>query len=281
MSSVSFSIDNASVLITGASAGLGVEFAKQLAPRVKQIILVARREEALNEVREKLIAINPLIEALVCAADIATLDGREKILTSINRSSFNLNFLINNAGIGDYGNFETADALRNQAQIDLNVTALVQLTHLLLPSLKAHRPSAILNVSSIVGDMPRPTAAIYAATKAFVTSFSEALSIELTNENISVTAVCPGPTPTNFSETSKRADGKDIDRSGEGFLKLPNSVVVAKALQAVERGSATVYPGLGVRALSIFLRCIPRWMVRSLLRRLFLKSELAQVQSKA
>ncbi len=219
-----------------------------------------------------LLAINPRLQASVCAADVSTLAGREKVLAFINNTAFELNFLINNAGLGDYGDFASADAARNQEQIDVNVTALVQLTHSLLPILKRQRPSAILNVSSIVGDMPRPSAAIYGATKAFVTSFSEALKIELTNENITVTAVCPGPTPTSFSQTAKRIDGKDIDRRGEDFLKQPNNVVVAQALRGVERGSATIYPGFGVRALSALLRILPRWLLRRLLQRRFLKS---------
>lgn len=254
-------------MITGASAGLGVEFANQLAPRVKRLLLVARREEVLNDVRQKLIDTHPRLEVFVFAADISTEEGLQKTLAYVNNGSFALNCLINNAGVGDYGNFATADSLRIQNQIDLNVTALVQLTHALLPILKRQKPSAILNVSSIVGDMPRPSAAIYGATKAFVTSFSESLRIELRSEGISVTAVCPGPTPTSFSQAAKRSDGKDIDRSGEWFLKLPKEAVVAQALRGLEGNFATVYPGVGVRTVSILLRHLPRWIVRRLLSR--------------
>jgi uncharacterized protein len=267
-----FSIADASVLITGASAGLGVEFANQLAPRVKRLLLVARREDALNDVRQKLIETNSRIEVLVLAADISTEAGREQTVAFVNHSSFALNFLINNAGVGDYGNFETADSQRIQNQIDLNVTALVQLTHSLLPILKREKPSAILNVSSLAGELPRPSAAIYAASKAFVTCFSESLRIELRSEGISVTTVCPGPTPTSFSQAAKRADGKDIDRRGEWFLKLPKEAVVAQALRGLEGNAASVYPGVGVRTISILLRCLPRSMVRRLLSRRDLNS---------
>jgi short-subunit dehydrogenase len=262
-----FSIADASVLITGASAGLGVEFANQLAPRVKRLLLVARREDALNEVRRKLIEANPRVDVLVFAADISTAAGREQTLGFINCHSFALNLLINNAGVGDYGDFATAESDRIQNQIDLNVTALVQLTHSLLPILKRNQPSAILNVSSIAGELPRPSAAIYAASKAFVTCFSESLRIELQGEGISVTTVCPGPTPTSFSQAAKRPDGKDIERSGEWFLKLPKEAVVAQALRGLEGNVAAVYPGFGVRTVSILLRCLPRWMIRRLLSR--------------
>ncbi len=260
-----FSLDRASAVITGASAGLGVEFARQLATKASSILLVARREAALNAVREELLKLNPRLNVTICAANVSTIEGREKIVEAVQASKQPINLLINNAGLGDYGSFETAAPERVQEQIDVNITGLVQLTHTLLPMLKQHRPAAILNVSSLAGTLPLPDMAIYAATKAFVTSFSEALRIELIDSQIHVTAVCPGPTPTSFSETARRVTGEDANRSGQSFLRQPPERVVADGLAALVRGSATIYPGWGVAISGIMFRMIPAWLRRRLI----------------
>lgn len=264
-----FSCDGATAVITGASAGLGIEFARQLAPWARRLVLVARREPELLAVREELLRLHPNLEVIVCPADVSTGEGRQRILAMIAQSQSAINLLINNAGLGDYGPFETADAARIQQQIDVNITGLVQLTHDLLPLLRQHRPAGILNVSSLAGTLPLPSMAIYAATKAFVTSFTEALRIELLDEGIPVAAVCPGPTPTSFSQTARRAEGHDTDRSGQGFLRQPNARVVADGLAALERGAATVYPGWGVALSATVFRLLPRWLMRVLLTRRF------------
>ncbi len=265
----SFSCDGVSAVITGASAGLGIEFARQLAPRARRLVLVARREEALHAVRAELLRLHPKLEVIVCPADVSTMEGRQRILATIAESQSAINLLINNAGLGDYGPFETAAAARIQQQIDVNVTGLVQLTHDLLPGLRQNRPAGVLNVSSLAGTLPLPGMAIYAATKAFVTSFTEALRIELLDQGIRVAAVCPGPTPTSFSQTARREEGRDTDRSGQGFLRQPNDRVVADGLAALERGAATVYPGWGVALSATVFRLLPRWLVRVLLARRF------------
>ena len=268
----SFSCASVTAVITGASAGLGVEFAKQLAPRARRLVLVARREEVLHSVREDLLRYHPNLEVIVCPADVSTPEGRQRVLAQIAESQSAINLLVNNAGLGDYGPFETAEAVRIQQQIDVNITGLVQLTHDLLPLLRQNRPAGILNVSSLAGTLPLPSMAIYAATKAFVTSFTEALRIELLDEGIRVSAVCPGPTPTSFSQTARRTETGDADRSGQGFLKQPNERVVGDGLAALERGAATVYPGWGVALSATLFRLLPRWLIRKLLVRRFRKS---------
>lgn len=265
----SFSCDGASAVITGASAGLGVEFARQLAPRARRLLLVARREPELQAVRDSLLRLHPSLEVIVCPADVSTGEGRQRVLAQIAQNQFAINLLINNAGLGDYGPFETAEAARIQQQIDVNITGLVQLTHNLLPLLRPHRPAGILNVSSLAGTLPLPGMAIYAATKAFVTSFSEALRIELLDEGIRVAAVCPGPTPTSFSQTARRAEGHDTDRANQWFLTQPNARVVADGLAALERGAATVYPGWGVALSATVFRTMSRGLLRLLLVRRF------------
>ena len=267
-----YSLDRASVVITGASAGLGVEFARQLAPRVNSILLVARREAALNAVREELLQFHPCLKVSICPADVSTPAGRQLIVEAIQRDGCLVNLLINNAGLGDYGSFQTAAPERVQEQIDVNITGLVQLTHALLPMLKQHQPAGILNVSSLAGTLPLPDMAIYAATKAFVTSFSDALRIELLDEGVHVTALCPGPTPTSFSQTARRVAGEDTNRAGQSFLKQSNTRVVADGLAALERGSASIYPGWGVAISGIMFRMMPAWLRRRLLTRRWRKA---------
>lgn len=262
----------ATALITGASAGLGVEFARQLATRAKCLILVARRVDALSSVRDRLVKEWPQLSVVICPADVSTCSGRDAIASLIQKQQLPVNLLVNNAGLGDYGTFDSADPARIQEQIDVNVTALVQLTHKLLPELKRNGPSAILNVSSLAGTLPLPEMAIYAATKAFVTSFTEALRIELAPQGVTVAAVCPGPTPTNFSQTARRLGGEDTNREGQGFLRQPNDVVVREGLRSLEAGPAAVYPGWGVTLAALLFRLLPRWLLRRQLTRRFYKS---------
>lgn len=266
-------------IITGASAGLGVEFARQLAPRSTRMLLVARRAEFLTAVAADLQAQWPGLDVVICPADVATEAGRMAISSSLERHQFTPNLLINNAGLGDYGSFDTASAERIQQQIDVNITGLVMLTHRLLPQLKSQRPSGILNVSSLAGTIPLPEMAIYAATKAFVTSFTEALRIELLDKGVTVSAVCPGPTPTTFSSVAQRTGGQDTNRSGQSFLRMPNDAVVAQGLAALEHQQATIYPGWGPTIASQFFRLIPRWLMRRLLNHRLQKDRAAHQSS--
>jgi short-subunit dehydrogenase len=125
----------------------------------------------------------------------------------------------------------------------------------------------VLNVSSLASTLPMPNLAVYAASKSYVTSFSEALAVELAPQNITVTCVCPGPTPTNFSKTAKRDDGTDTNREGQGLLRIPPQRVVAESLAALQRGRACVFPGAGVGIASRLFRLMPRGLMRVLLRR--------------
>jgi hypothetical protein len=260
-----FSLNNATALITGASAGLGSEFARQLAPQARCLMLVARREAELANVRDTLKRLNPALEVIIFPADLAAASDRRRVVELIEREQVPINLLVNNAGLGDYGPFETAESSRIQSQIDVNITALVQLTHALLPTLRAHRPAGILNVSSLAAELPLPGMSVYAATKAFVTSFSEALRIELQADRIHVTAVSPGPTPTTFSMNAHRRTGSDTNRSGQSFLRLPPEVVVSEGLKAVVRNTAVVYPGWSVAFAARCFRSFPRSLLHILL----------------
>jgi short-subunit dehydrogenase len=269
-----FRLDHCTAVITGASSGLGAEFARQLAPRARTLLLAARREEVLQEVKTSLLALNPALTVHVCACDIATEAGRARLVECVDIFDVKPNLLVNNAGMGDYGSFASAPAERLRGQIELNISAVVLLTHALMPRLVAtpESPAAVLNVSSLAGDLPMPDLAVYGASKAFVTSFSEALRVELADQNIIVSAVCPGPTPTDFGKNARRESGEDTNRSGQEFLRVTPDVVVARGLRALERREACVFPGLGVSIAGPLFRIMPRALLRWVIERRHKKS---------
>jgi len=172
-------IDNCNALITGASAGIGREFARQLAGRARSLILVARREERLSELRDELMRNYPGLTVHIRKIDLANLSQAEELIAWLEREKIDVDLLINNAGLGDLGPFATSDPARNEQIMLVNVIALTSLTRGLLPQMIAKKRGAILNVSSSAGFLPIPGFAVYAATKAYVTSFSEALRAEL------------------------------------------------------------------------------------------------------
>ena len=262
-------LEGCRAIVTGASSGLGSEFARQLAPLAQALLLTARRADRLEELRSELLKMRPDLVIECCAGDIATSEGRQLVIDRIATSRFAPNLLINNAGLGDYGTFASADPARLAAQIDVNVGALVMLTRAALPHLtrSAERPAGVLNVSSLAGTLPLPDAAVYAATKAFVTSFSEAIRIELAPDHVVVTTVCPGPTPTGFRHVARREGGHDTDRSNDGMLTLAPGEVVRSALAALEANWACVFPGWGPTAAGWLFRVVPRPLMRWLLRR--------------
>ena len=239
----SFTIRGSTALITGATAGLGAEFARQLAPVASRLILVGRREERLNELAASLRKSAPQVRLDPFKADLALPSERERLAAWIIREEIPLTLLVNNAGLGDLGPFDNAEWKRLSPMLEVNITALTHLTHLLLPMLRLQIPSAILNVSSVAGFFPLPEMAVYAATKAYVTSFSEALRMELAHHGVTVTALCPGPVETEFFEVASR-DGESIramDRSYPALATTPQTVI-RKALRGLEKDKPGVIP---------------------------------------
>lgn len=264
-----FNSHQCTAIITGASSGLGAEFARQIAPQAATLLLAARGRDTLEQVKAELLALRPALVVHCCACDLATDEGRATLLSAVDSLGLKPNLLINNAGKGDYGSFADGDVARARAQIDLNIAALVLLSHALIPRLQASAdaPAGILNVSSLAGNVPMPDLAVYAASKAFVTSFTEALRIELLDRHIVVTAVCPGPTPTNFGRNARRPDGIDTNREGQDFLRIPTQQVVAEALKALSQGRACIFPGTGVSLVAPLFRIMPRALMRWVLER--------------
>jgi len=257
-------LDGCNALITGASAGIGREFARQLAGRAKSLILVARREQRLDELCHELNQHYPNVAVSVRRTDLADLARLHDLLAWLDRGGIDVDLLINNAGLGDSGDFATSDRIRNEQMIVVNIVALTAITRHLLPRMIASGRGGILNVSSSAGFLPIPEFAVYAATKAYVTSFSEALRVELRRTGISVCALCPGPVHTEFQDVAKRA-GAQPD-TGPEFVFVPVEQVVRDALAALEADRPLVVPGFPMKLGMFLVRITPMPVLRFLSR---------------
>jgi len=252
-------LEQCTALITGASSGLGAEFARQLAPQAKSLILVARREDRLEALKAEIA--RPGLTIYIRRADLSERGEVESLIEWLKSEAFPINFLVNNAGVGDHGLFEESDPERLRQMIQVNIMSLTQITHALVPTLKAQRNPAILNVSSIASLTPIPMLAVYAATKAYVTSFSEAIRAELRHTGIRVTALCPGPVETEFGTIAQRPGELDPMPSPE-FFRVPAVQVVADALHAVEKDRPRIIPGLLVAIVMCITAAMPLFILR-------------------
>ena len=250
-------LNRSTVLITGASSGLGAEFARQLAPRASCIILAARRADRLHALAAAIRRDGLEIHCL--PVDLGNPTDVDRFVDEVRK--FPINVLINNAGLGDHGLFEDSKWDRVEAMIDVNVKALTRLTHALVKDLITRGSAGILNVSSIASLLPVPQMAVYAATKAFVTSFSEGLRAELRGTGVRVAALCPGPVDTEFFHIAERADS-DGSQAAPAIMKVPASTVVRKGLAALETERPKVIPGWFVYAVMTVAALTPMAITR-------------------
>jgi len=257
-------LDDCSALITGASSGIGREFARQLAKCARRIVLVARRSERLANLRDELLNQNPNLDVHVRVVDLTDNAQIESLIDSLARDKVDVDLLINNAGLGDSGPFATSDPIRNEQMALVNVMALTSLTRRLLPHMVAKRRGGILNISSSAGFLPIPGDAVYAATKAYVTSFSEALRAELRGTGVTVCAVCPGPVRTEFQEVAKRPGGQP-EMGSKSFVVSVWQVARA-GLAALEADRPVVIPGFAMKFAMFLSRLMPMPVVRLALR---------------
>jgi uncharacterized protein len=253
------------VLITGASAGIGREFARQLAPTVNTMILVARRNDRLEALELELKIVNPRLEVFCRQLDLRDRAALERFCNWLDESGLTVDLLVNNAGIGDRGAFIDSEWERVHAMLQVNIETLTYLTYRILSSMRKSGCGAILNVSSVASLVPVPHLAVYAATKAYVTSFSEALRAELRNANISVTALCPGPVPTEFSDVASRRQQVNVTSSAQDLFSVPVQEVVRRALDAVSRDRARVIPGHLVSLTMTAVAFLPMFLKRLIL----------------
>jgi uncharacterized protein len=240
-------------LVTGASAGLGVEFARQLSKRGHALVLAARRKERLQELAKE------LGNARAVAIDLSKPNAAANLLTDVEEHGEKVDLLVNNAGFGLIGRFAELNAKRERQMIDLNVGALTDLCRAVAPGMIERKSGAILNVASTAAFQPGPKMAVYFATKAFVLSLTEALHEELKRHGVKVTCLCPGPTHTEFGEVAGFGGNGLLDRLGMNAAE-----VVEKGLKALDSNDAVVIPGWINKLGAASTRFAPRSVVRKI-----------------
>lgn len=245
-------------LITGASSGIGQAFAEELAQRKNDLVLVARSEAKLHHIARQLQE-DFAIKAEVIVQDLTLPQAGKAVLDRVKERGLVIDLLINNAGFGDYGAFVDRSVSKQLEMIQLNITALVELTGLFLPEMKQRGRGSIINISSIAGFQPLPYMSIYAATKAFVLNFTEALWAENKDSGVNILAVCPGPTESRFF---KEAEFPESFGGANMNSLTPAEDVVKEALKALDKNQSTVVTG-GIS--NQLLVNVPRFVPRDLL----------------
>ena len=241
------------VLITGASTGIGAELAPLFAQDGFRLVLVARDQEKLAQLAARL-ETQWRASVRVIRKDLAVAGAADELIAEL--AGETVDVLVNNAGVALYGPFTKTDLATELRMVQLNVVALTELTKWCLPSMLARRRGRILNVASTAGFQPGPLMAVYYATKAYVLSFSEAIAAELEGTGVTVTALCPGPTQTEFQ---RRAGTGRLRVYGLGIM---DAAVVARAgYEGLRRGKRIVIPGLGNRLAVWLVRVTPRRLV--------------------
>ncbi len=246
-------------LITGASAGIGEGFARILAARGDRLILTARRADRLQLLADDLQRKHGT-ESTVIPADLSAPGGAEALFTETEQRGLNVDLLINNAGFGKYGSFLSQPLQTYQDMIQVNITALVDLSYLYLKGMRARKQGGIINVASIAGFPPMPYFGIYGATKAFIVSFSQALAEEVRQEGIRVSALCPGSTATEFDAVASNAADKKNSTIGRGVLSA--EAVARIGLDGYEAGKVLVISGLSNKMLAVMVGLMPRSVLR-------------------
>ena len=253
--------NNETVLITGASSGIGRELARCFAADGCRLILLARNTDALEALAGELRQAHK-IETLVLTADLSRPEIPERVFKELQGRGIKVDVLVNNAGFGANGTFAGLPLPRQLEMIQVNITALTNLTGLFLPGMIERRRGGVLNVGSLAGFLPGPGMDIYYATKAFVLSFTEALAEELAGTGVTATALCPGPTATNFGNISH---GQKMRRLNTP--KMPASTVASYGHRAFRRGRPLAIPGWQYQVLLLLIRILPRRFVRKMARR--------------
>ncbi len=244
------------VLITGASGGIGYELAKIFAKNGHDLILVARNAEKLLVFAEEL-RTEYKVQVAAFARDLTLLDQINELYQVIQQEGIFIDFLINNAGMGDFGPFIESDWRKTQYMMQLNMTSLTYLTHLFLQDMKKNGRGRIMNVASLAAFQPGPNMAVYFATKAYVLHFSEALHYELKKFDITVTSLCPGPTQSNFSEAAS-ATSSNLFKS----KNIPSAASVAEyGFMAMMQGKRLAIPGIKNKVFAFLARISPRTLV--------------------
>ena len=253
-------------LITGASSGIGETFAEELAKKNHNLILVARSQDKLNALAARLSS-NYQVQAEVIVQDLTKPSAAKTVFDLVRAKGMVVDLLINNAGFGDYGAFCDRPLHKQMSMIQLNIAAVVELTGLFLPSMQQRSSGAIINVSSIAGFQPIPYMSVYAASKAFILNFSEALWAENKDTGVNILVTCPGPTESKFYD---RADFPDDATGLNGMTMASADKVVEETLQALEEERSTAVVGGFANQLIVNLpRLVPRDLLANIVGKQF------------
>jgi uncharacterized protein len=229
----------ATALITGASAGIGATFAQELARKGYNLVLVARSKEKLQQLAEQLHHLYA-ISVTVILQDLTAPNAGASVFAAVQHQGIEVDLLVNNAGMGDYGDFAESERDFQLQMIQLNISALVDLTHHFLQPMRQRRSGSIINLASVAAFQPMPYFSIYAATKAFILSFSEAIRAENQPHNVQVVVVCPGPAGKSFFQ---QAGFPSILVEAAGWAETPADVVVQDTLTALQHKRSIIIPG--------------------------------------
>ena len=247
------------VMITGASSGIGRELARLVAREAKALVLVARRRDRLEELKTELLAAKKDLVVHLEVRDLADPAAVEPLVAAAREAVGEIDVLVNNAGVGDMAMFDLSDATRVRKMIDLNVTSLVALTGALVPGMVARGRGGVLNISSGFGLSFLPSFAVYVGTKHFVTGFTEALRCDLAGTGVTVTQICPGPVATEFEQNIGNFTGQKVP----GLLEISAERCARASLRAFRAGRAISIPGAVFWILMrLFVIPSPRFMHR-------------------
>ena len=257
--------ESSTAVVTGASSGIGTEIARELAKRGQNLTLVARREDRLKSLAEEL-GREHRVRAEIVAADIASDDGREALFAEIDERGRDVEVLVNNAGFGSAGRFQSLEGDKEAMMVRTNCEAVVALCGRYIPQMIDRGRGAVLNLGSIAAYQPLPYQATYSASKAFVLTFTQALSADLHGTGVTATALCPGPVPTEFEQNA------GIDSGWEGIpdfvLTTPEQNAEA-GVEAMDKGRRVVVPGVLNQATAAAGHFTPRSVALGLVRRFY------------
>ena len=253
-------IDGGTVLVTGASAGIGRELAVQLAPRARALVLLARRAGRLEELRTSLLAKHPRLQVLTLVVDLSDESDVGQAVAKAGEQAGAVDVLVNNAGVGHEALADQADWARVRAVLRTNVLAVAQLTTALVPAMVERGRGGVLNMGSGAGLTVMPAAAAYSASKHFMDGFSEALRADLTGTGVVVTQVCPGPVDSEFDQLAGSAGG--MTGGPPQFLRISAAQCAREALAGFDRGAPLVFPGRAYRIVMRGLPLLPRELSR-------------------
>jgi short-subunit dehydrogenase len=251
-------IDGGTILVTGASSGIGMAIARLVASRAKVLVLVARRADRLEELAKELTKAHPGLRVESIPCDLSSRPDVTKLIAEVHERKLEVDVLVNNAGVGMMGVFDRADPEKTAFMIELNVTSLTLLTLAFLRGMVDRQRGGVLNISSGFGLAVMPTFAAYCATKHYVTGFTEALRADLAGTGVTATQICPGPVATEFEQAMGNFTGMKVP----GFVEISAERCARVSIRAFERNAAIVVPGITMKIVMLVNALSPRFMRR-------------------